>query len=377
MSKHLPMAIDASIPFNQCQFKLFNVDNNSLFCRDLLVEVNHKLIESTIAYFLGLDITKVEEMAVTKIDLNYAYSRNCMFGLTLDQVQQLFATTDNPVANKYRPILSELIFTQVLPIFNRHDKKEIITMSTKLSTENNSQKFHNDLFGDLTVLTHQDGSLWFIGKEVATKLGYVDTDQAIRQHCKHPLKQRVKLNQNDTRGSDMWIIPESDLYRLVMRSKLPDAEKFETWVVDDILPSIRKTGSYGQIENKKPVKTIRHTNASAMRAADRMIEKMTISDERKTLARAYLLQKEYDIPVETMLPTVVHKLSATEIGKQLGISANMVGRITNELHIKDNPELCERRLDKSPHSNKDVESCYYAPSVVEMVRAKLNERKAS
>ena len=133
-----------------------------------------------------------------------------------------------------------------------------------------------------------------------------------------------------------------------------------------------------QIEHKpEPVKVIRHTNASAMRAADRMIEKMTISDDRKTLARAYLLHKEYDIPVETMLPAVTHKLNATEIGKQLGISANMVGRITNELGIKNDSALCELRLDKSPHSSKQIETCYYAPSVIDMVKAKLNERKVS
>lgn len=166
MSKHLPMAIDTSIPFNQCQFKLFNVDNNSLFCRDLLVEINHKLIESTIAYFLGLDITKVEEMAVTKIDLNYAYARNCMFGLTLVQVQQLFATTDNPVANKYKPILSELIFTQVFPLFNQHPKhdKEIDIMnnlSTAISTMSSLEiseltgKRHSDVMRDIRNMVSQ------------------------------------------------------------------------------------------------------------------------------------------------------------------------------------------------------------------------------
>lgn len=169
MTKHLPMAIDTSIPFNQCQFKLFNVDNNSLFCRDLLVEVNHKLIESTIAYFLGLDITKVEEMAVANIDLNYAYARNRMFGLTLDQVQQLFATTDNPVANKYRPILSELIFTQVLPLFNqqpKHDdfKKEIdmniittnqpLTMSS-LEISELCDKEHRNVMRDIKNMLEQ------------------------------------------------------------------------------------------------------------------------------------------------------------------------------------------------------------------------------
>jgi hypothetical protein len=55
----------------------------------------------------------------------------------------------------------------------------------------------------------------------------------------------------------------------------------------------------------------------------------------------------------------------------------MVGRITNELGIKNDSALCELRLDKSPHGSKQIETCYYALSVIDMVKAKLNERKAS
>ncbi|MCK7579820.1 MAG: hypothetical protein MZV65_31775 [Chromatiales bacterium] len=95
-----------------------------------------------------------------------------------------------------------------------------------------------------------DGEPWFMAKDVATALGYADTDQAARNHCKRakslkdldPLNQRVEQNQElDPKTK---FIPEPDVYRLITRSKLPSAEAFETWLFETVIPSIRKTGSY-------------------------------------------------------------------------------------------------------------------------------------
>ena len=120
-------------------------------------------------------------------------------------------------------------------------------MDSKL-THNQNQTFHSELFGDLTTLTHEDGTIWFIAKEVAEKLGYSNPHEAIRTHCKG-----VSEFRTPTKGGEQLIkiIPERDVYRLVMKSKLPTAEKFENWVVDEVLPTIRKTGSYGQQQQVK------------------------------------------------------------------------------------------------------------------------------
>lgn len=89
----------------------------------------------------------------------------------------------------------------------------------------------------------KDGEPWFVARDIAKALGYYDTDQAVRSHCK-------KANDFSTRQNNggyippMKIIPESDLYRLVMRSQLKSAEEFQDWVMEEVLPSIRKTGSY-------------------------------------------------------------------------------------------------------------------------------------
>ena len=84
-----------------------------------------------------------------------------------------------------------------------------------------------------------------MAKDVATILGYADTDQAIRMHCKSPkLFKTVKSTGLDFGPRGMNIIPERDVYRLIMRSKLPMAERFEEWIVADVLPSVRKVGGY-------------------------------------------------------------------------------------------------------------------------------------
>ncbi|MBR7919026.1 hypothetical protein KDX16_24845 [Burkholderia vietnamiensis] len=85
-----------------------------------------------------------------------------------------------------------------------------------------------------------DGEPWFVARDVAFVLGYVDAPKAIAAHC----KAGRKVGDSPTLHPQTVLIPERDVYRLVMRSKLPTAERFEEWVVGEVLPSIRKTGAY-------------------------------------------------------------------------------------------------------------------------------------
>jgi prophage antirepressor-like protein len=94
---------------------------------------------------------------------------------------------------------------------------------------------------DIRVITDEQGEPWFIAKDVADLLEYADTDQAVRAHCKAAKTRPVEMTGQ---VRNVKVIPERDLYRLVMRSKMPAAEAFEEWVVGEILPSIRKTGGY-------------------------------------------------------------------------------------------------------------------------------------
>lgn len=104
--------------------------------------------------------------------------------------------------------------------------------------------FNNDKFGAIRTITDEKGEPWFCGKDVATALGYVDTDQALRNHCKEGGALKRRVIDSLGREQDTIFINEGNLYRLIMRSKLPSAEEFEKWVCEEVLPTIRKTGSY-------------------------------------------------------------------------------------------------------------------------------------
>lgn len=107
---------------------------------------------------------------------------------------------------------------------------------------NEIQIFENTEFGSIRT-TMINGEVWFVGKDVATALGYSNSRKAIADHVNVEDKGVAKC---DTLGGvqNMVIINESGLYSLMLSSKLPTAKKFKRWVTTEILPSIRKTGSY-------------------------------------------------------------------------------------------------------------------------------------
>ena len=91
---------------------------------------------------------------------------------------------------------------------------------------------------EIRVVRGADGEPWFVAKDVADVLGYEKPENAVARHC------RGSVTTPKQGGGFLTIIPERDVYRLIMRSKLPAAEKFEEWVVGEVLPSIRKHGAY-------------------------------------------------------------------------------------------------------------------------------------
>lgn len=104
------------------------------------------------------------------------------------------------------------------------------------------QIFKNEVFGEVRVAGTNEEPL-FCAKDVATALGYSDTADAIQRHCKSG-KKVFCPHKNGMGGTNMVYIPEKDVYRLIMRSNLPNAEQFQDWVCDEVLPSIRKHGGY-------------------------------------------------------------------------------------------------------------------------------------
>lgn len=112
---------------------------------------------------------------------------------------------------------------------------------------NELQIFNSEEFGEIRT-AEIDGKPYFVGTDVAKALGYSNPRKAILDHCKGVTKRDTPTSSGI---QSMSYINEGDLYRLIMKSKLPSAEKFESWVMDEVLPTIRKTGSY-----QKPLTTV-------------------------------------------------------------------------------------------------------------------------
>lgn len=104
----------------------------------------------------------------------------------------------------------------------------------------NLQIFNNAEFGKIRTVKKND-VVYFAGSDVAKALGYAIPHKAVQTHCKGVLKWNIPT---DSGNQDVLFITEGDVYRLIMKSKLPSAERFEIWVMDEVLPSIRKNGGY-------------------------------------------------------------------------------------------------------------------------------------
>ena len=109
--------------------------------------------------------------------------------------------------------------------------------------ENGIQVFKNEEFGQVRVID-DGGKTMFCGLDIAAALGYAKPRNAITAHCRYALKRGVPHPQASDNELEMLFIPEGDVYRLITHSKLPSAKKFERWVFDDVLPTIRRTGGY-------------------------------------------------------------------------------------------------------------------------------------
>lgn len=144
--------------------------------------------------------------------------------------------------------------------------------------ENKLEIFKNDEFGEIRT-TEENGKMLFCGNDVARALGYSDTAKAMKQHCKKDGWVIRPVMDNRGRTQQAKFINEGNLYRLITHSKLPNAEKFESWVFDEVLPSIRKTGGYiygEEIMNEDQL------IMATMNVLNKKIEKLQIENSKQT-----------------------------------------------------------------------------------------------
>lgn len=114
------------------------------------------------------------------------------------------------------------------------------------------QTFNNEQFGVLRT-AEIEGKIYYCGNDVAKSLGYSNPRDALSRHCRCVAKHDVPHPQNPTKQIEMSFISEGDVYRLTAHSKLPQAEKFESWVFDEVLPQIARTGTYNMPQRPEDI----------------------------------------------------------------------------------------------------------------------------
>ena len=135
-------------------------------------------------------------------------------------------------------------------------KESSIEESELDPTTANALKLRYRIFNDTSIRMALDDqkNVWFVADDICKLLGYKNTTKAIADHCRkvydskdldgtNELAKKITVDLGDRKRA-MIAISEPDLYRLIMRSNMPEARNFERWVVEDVLPQIRKTGKY-------------------------------------------------------------------------------------------------------------------------------------
>ena len=238
--------------------------------------------------------------------------------------------------------------------------------------------FENPEFGSVRTL-EVNGEPYFVGKDVAEILGYADPQKAIKMHVDDEDKLTRQIVVSD-QNRNVIIINESGLYSLILLSKLPKAKEFKHWVTSEVLPSIRKTGSYAMPKNGDSTDKSKVIDAKLMNAKVRMSNQFlklanvdTLSAQYKSILVAKAAEVLSDEKILPMPQSEQKMYTATEIGTMFGISAQKIGSISNK-HGMKTEEFGEWYRDKSRYSCKEVDSFKYNDKAVEKFRELLKQK---
>lgn len=191
----------------------------------------------------------------------------------------------------------------------------------------------------IRVVTDDSGEPLFVGKDVCDALGYTNHNKAMGDHCKGVTK-RYPITDGMGREQEMRVLGEPDVLRLIVKSDLPAAEKFEAWVFEDVLPNIRRTGGYSMgCQNTtpsvvQPTKEFRalfgvarmvgmDKNAAAI-SANQAVTKLTGTNVLKLLGHQHL---------EADNQTAMY-FTPTELGERLGISGRKFNMLLAEAGLQ-------------------------------------------
>ena len=223
----------------------------------------------------------------------------------------------------------------------------------------------------------KDGNPWFVLSDIC-KILTIDHIKDTANRLEIDEVGQTEVIDRLGRTQKAYIINESGLYSVILRSDKPQAKPFRKWVTSEVLPTIRKTGTYmsNSVDDYKArTLAVKEQNAK-IRTAQLMYKIADSTDTKyKQVLQAritQLLTGEYLLP----LPQVDElTLSATEIGERLGITAHRVGMIANAHGLKTD-KYGKYFYDKAKTADKQVETFRYYERSVEVFRRMLSERAA-
>lgn len=221
---------------------------------------------------------------------------------------------------------------------------------------------NNELFGEVRFV-EIEGKPYAVANDVARALGYSDCPKAIRTHCKGVAKTSIPTNGG---LQEARIIPEGDIYRLIVRSKLPQAEQFEKWVFDEVIPAIRQTGGYIPVSQEDSEMEIL---SKAFLIAQKTIETQKLRLEEETNKRMIAEQTiEENRPLVEFAEQIASSSDSIDIGAfaKLVNSENInLGRNKLYAWLRDNKYLMKGNIPYQQYIDSEyfevVEYTYNTP----------------
>lgn len=236
---------------------------------------------------------------------------------------------------------------------------------------NNLAVFNNKDFGQIRSIMVK-GEPWFVANDICAALGYEKARNAVAQHVDKDDALKRGVIDKLGRVQETLIVNESGLYALIFGSKLDKAKAFKHWVTSEVLPSIRKTGKYEMDTLKQQRVETAQANANVRKANLLLKIAETTKTDYKQVLQAHatkLLTGEFLLP----LPKVDERTySAGEIGELLGVSAQKIGRLSNENGMKTE-YYGKWFYDKAKSADKQVETFRYFERAIAVFRKLLAE----
>ena len=240
---------------------------------------------------------------------------------------------------------------------------------------NDIKIFNNEEFGQVRTVKIE-GKIYFVASDAARALGYEKPANAVAMHCRYTLKQGIPHPQNPDKQIEVNVIPEGDMYRLITHSKLESAERFESWVFDDVLPSIRQNGYYENPNMSTEMKAILMIDQKQVKMEQRMdklefdiplygSEADELSNHVKRKGVAVLGGKQSEAYQDTEIRSKVYRDIYDQIKREFGIYDDS-GRPKSYKALK-------RKYIADAH---DLIDCYEAPTylveLIEGANAQMN-----